>query len=60
MSRKVVVLALFLAILAVLSVGCATSAGGGRVPAGQNKNTVHGAIYIPAKAFNAPQMWKFY
>ncbi|MCK5175906.1 MAG: cellulase family glycosylhydrolase [Planctomycetes bacterium] len=60
MSRKVIVLALFLAILAVLSVGCAATGGSGRVPAGQNKNTVHGAIYIPAKAFNAPQMWKFY
>jgi hypothetical protein len=26
----------------------------------ENKNTVRGAIYIPAKAFNAPQMWNEY
>jgi len=27
---------------------------------GDNKNTVRGAVYIPARAYNAPQMWKEY
>jgi hypothetical protein len=37
---------------------CLLSAG--TAMAGENKNTVRGAVYVPTKAYNAPQMWKNY
>ncbi len=47
-TRSLLIIALALAIM-VLPAG-----------AGENKNTIRGAVYVPAKAFNAPQMWKNY